>query len=343
MGRIRFDTTPVEAYIRWLEGDASSGDVVHTRAFAFALERHEHLSREVIRDDRHFTPELAIEVLDAARAGRPFACRENRFFERLYSLVRENMDVPRQREKLDAIKRIPCDDLSALVSRRLSGGLVSDRMVHFVPEAHSNAWVHQGVASVSFFPLGVRQGEVYLMDMSLQSVLMHEVHHLGLAEIQEKEWRRELLRPGERVVVDALAALAGEGSATHFFSPPGPARLPGWRITESALPTHVSWLRDSIHSWITGTISEEDAETDAFNHLHGQPADGGDPPVYVMGTAMCRRVETTFGEDVLIENLARPCTLAALFADSQRAMGEEPWFDAGTVQTLRDIERRLLR
>lgn len=264
-------------------------------------------------------------------------------FTRALGQARQNLS--RHLKVYEAIGRLEAGALETEVLNRLPQCANIDSTAYFLAEVHTDAYAFRRDVVISFWPLELVGNQPVSSGLPVAAVLKHELHHIGINSILPRIYSSDQMpATAAELALALVGALAGEGSATMFFTPydtsePDASSVP-WEKTAQDLPLHYGALDSALSDLLGGRLGVAEGMRTIPARFLGAYEGKYRPAIYILGVDMCRRVAAERGERELIELLRTP---ASFFAAYNEAVGRGTGhrFSDDVVQGVRDAAARL--
>lgn len=213
---------------------------------------------------------------------------------------------------------------------------------HFEASAagsRAGAYLPEGVVlEASFYPVIKHTTNTFVFDLQgdpaifvyvnpenspvfVESLLTHELHHIGLAQCPEivdyenltddQQWVTGMLTMfGEGLAV--LATAGGPNTHPHFYSTPDEWAI--WERDVINVASDLARVESFFKSVIDGTLPKEKRRQTLFKFIVTPEVPQG--PAYTLGWKMASLVERRFGRNALLETMCDPRALLKLYNEA---------------------------
>ena len=287
--------------------------------------------------------DAALAIMDSLNAGEPVtggqwsALWESEGYTRLLERQTSMGRVGGFGDKLAAWLQDPENYKRAAILRDAVDGYR-----HFEASSagsRAGAYLPQGVVlEASFYPVIKHTANTFVFDLRgdpaifvyvnpensplfVESLLTHELHHIGLAHCPEvvdyknlsddQRWVTSMLTMfGEGVAV--LATAGGPNTHPHFYSTPNEWAI--WERDVVNVASDLARVESFFKSVIDGTFPKEERRQALFRFIVTPEVPQG--PAYTLGWKMASLVERRFGHSALLETMCDPRALLKLYNEA---------------------------
>ncbi len=207
------------------------------------------------------------------------------------------------------------------------------------PGIHAAAYLPEGVKlQASFYPVIKHTRNTFVFDLEqdpaifmsvnlddsalfVESVLSHELHHIGIAQCPAPE-DFPLMNDRQQWVVEMLG-IFGEGVATlaaaggplrhpHFYSSPTDWII--WERDIANISRDQNLIEEFFSAVLNGEFPEGDRTAKLFSFIVSENIPQG--PAYTLGWKMAAIVERQFGRERLVSAICDPRSLLGLYNEA---------------------------
>lgn len=204
-------------------------------------------------------------------------------------------------------------------SRYLPEGLGFECKFYLLLDGMSNGYALPGRFILDLLQMPITdQGEVNLD--RVKAVLAHELHHLGVAELERTFLARVQMDSGRYLALEFVGGWLGEGSATHLLTmvtpESGSEAWACWNDHLRHLEEHYRRGETLALRLLEGLVSGDEAMAEIRSFFAG----GLYGPAYVMGAEMVRTILEVYDLDSLIACLEDPRLFVKIYNEAARSL-----------------------
>lgn len=245
---------------------------------------------------------------------------ENPQLQRMWARFRE---APARLHELQAlynevVARDVVPEAAALARRWLPGDAALDTTVFILLDGMSGGFVYQGQVA---FDLLQMQGAGWFL-----KVLAHELHHIGIEGLWLGQLDAPHLSPGQRMALEFVGLLLGEGSATCLISgaPEEPEGVAQWQGHMAQIDNLFARVEGLLRRAWAGEIDAAAFEAEVPSFLQGYMGEA-----YAVGYVMIERIRRALGDEAILACLREPRRALALYNRAALLLPGAYRFDAG--------------
>ncbi len=214
-------------------------------------------------------------------------------------------------------------EAAALARRWLPAGAALETTVFVLLDGMSSGFVYQG--QVAFDLLQMRGAGRFL------KVLAHELHHIGVDGLWQGQIEDAALPPAQRMALEFVGLLLGEGSATCLISgpPEEPEGVEQWREHMRELDRLFARAEDLVRRTLSGQLDEAAFQAEVPGFLQGYMGEA-----YAVGYVLVERIRQALGDEAVLACLREPQRTLAVYNQAAARIGGAYRFEESLAAAL---------